>query len=97
MNGSKGRGLGWRTRKEADETTQTGCLRTGQGPNSEGLQGHNDVGLVVGWEVREAGEPKVLPLSALVAWRSQWAVINRTTPGERRMADAWNTDAHSLA
>lgn len=72
MNGSKGWGLGWRTRKEADGTTQTGCLRTGQGPCSEGLQGHSDVGLVVGWEVREAGELKVLPLSVSVAWRSQW-------------------------
>lgn len=72
MNGSKGWGLGWRTRKEADGTTQTGCLRTGQGPCSEGLHGHSDVGLVVGWEVREAGELKVLPLSASVAWRSQW-------------------------
>ena len=72
MTGSKGWGLGWRTRKEADGTTQTGCLRTGQGPCSQGLQGHSDVGLVVGWEVREAGELKVLPLSASVAWRSQW-------------------------
>lgn len=72
MNGSKGRGLDWRTRKEADGKTQTGRLGADQGPRSEGLQGHRGVELGVGCEVREAGELKVLPLSASVAQRSQW-------------------------
>lgn len=52
--------------------TQTGCLGMGQGPRSEGPRGHSGVGLVVGWEVREAGELQVLPPSASVAWRRQW-------------------------
>lgn len=55
MNGSKGRGLDWRPRTEADGKTQTGRLGADQGPCSEGLQGPRGVELLVGCEVREAG------------------------------------------
>ena len=54
--------------------------------------------LVVGCEVREAGELKVLSLSASVAWRSQLGSHKQDDPRrERCMGDAWNTDPRSLA
>lgn len=97
MNRSKGRGLNWRTRKEADGKTQTGRLRADQGPRSR-APGAQGCGAVVGCEVREAGELKVLPLSASVAQRSQWGSHKQDDPRrERCMGDAWNTDPRSLA
>lgn len=74
MSWSKEWSLDWRTRKEADVMKQTRCPEPcdGSGTLLRRAQGAQCVGLVVGCEVQETGELKALPLSALVAWRSQW-------------------------